>query len=187
MPVWANSPNTMNVALRTTLPTTTLSKSLEQSMRDIDPTVPIVRLRSMDDVFSQSIERPRLLADLLGVFASLALALSAIGTFGVLSYTVAERRREIGVRMALGASGGVVLREIMKASLLLTVLGLIAGLAGELALNRLISSLLFGVRPTDPTTLAAVIGMILLVGTLSCWIPALRATKVDPMVALRYE
>ena len=109
-------------------------------------------------MFDESIRRPRLLAQLLGGFAGLALLLAAIGTYGVLSYMVAERRREIGIRMALGADQGSVLAQVMKQGLVLTTIGIVVGLAGAFALNRLISSLLFGVQPTDPTTMVAVVG-----------------------------
>ena len=124
-------------------------------MREADPSVPIVRLRDMNGVFDESIRRPRLLAQLLGGFAGLALLLAAIGTYGVLSYMVAERRREIGIRMALGADQGSVLAQVMKQGLMLTTIGIVVGLAGAFALNRLIASLLFGVQPTDPTTMVA--------------------------------
>jgi putative ABC transport system permease protein len=178
-------PSTMNIVMRTTLPPASLRTSLEGAVREGDRSVPIVRLRDMDAVFDQSIERPRLLAQLLGGFAGLALLLAAIGTYGVLSYMVAERRREIGIRMALGADQGNVLGQVMKQGLLLTGVGLAAGLAGAFAMNRLIASLLFGVQPTDPVTLVAVIATITLVAALACWLPAWRASRVDPIVVLR--
>ncbi len=180
-----NAPNTINVVLRTTLPPATLRTNIEGIVREADPSVPIVRLRDMNGVFEQSITRPRLLAQLLGGFAGLALLLAAIGTYGVLSYMVAERRREIGIRMALGADQGNVLAQVMKQGLVLTTVGIIVGLAGAFAMNRLISSLLFGVQPTDPTTMVAVVGTITLVAAVACWLPAWRASRVDPNVVLR--
>ena len=141
----------------------------------------------MDAVFNESIERPRLLAQLLGGFAGLALLLAAIGTYGVLSYMVAERRREIGIRMALGAPQNSVLAQVMKQGLVLTVLGILIGLAGAFGLSRLIASLLFGVQPTDPTTIAGVVATISAVAILACWLPAWRASRVDPNVVLRQE
>jgi len=138
-------------------------------------------------VFAESIRRPRLLAQLLGAFAGLALLLAAIGTYGVLSYMVTERRREIGIRMALGADQGTVLGQVMRQGLVITAVGLVAGLAGALALNRLIASLLFGVQPTDPTTLVAVVATITLVAATACLLPAWRASRVDPIVVLRDE
>jgi predicted permease len=184
-PPFGLAPATMNVVLRTTLPPTTLSQTIEGLVREADRTVPVVRLRDMDAVFDESIRRPRLLAQLLGAFAGLALLLAAIGTYGVLSYMVAERRREIGIRMALGADRSSVLGQVMKQGLTLTGVGIAAGLAGAFALNQLIASLLFGVQPTDPATLAGVIGTIVLVATVACWIPAWRASRLDPNVVLR--
>jgi predicted permease len=183
----ANAPATMNVVLRTTLPPSALATTIESAVREADATVPVVRLREMDAVFAESIRRPRLLAQLLGMFAGLALLLAAIGTYGVLSYMVAERRREIGVRIALGANTGRVLGDVMKQGLGLTAAGLAAGVAGALALSRLMTALLFGVQPSDPATLAAVMATIVAVATLACLVPAWRASRVDPIVVLRDE
>ena len=181
------APLTMHVALRTSLPPAALSQTLQRVVREVDPAVPIVRLRDMEAVFAESIRQPRLLAQLLGVFAGLALLLAAIGTYGVLSYMVAERRREIGIRIALGAARSSVLALVMKQGLLLTSVGVVAGLAGAMALNRLIASLLFGVEPTDAPTLAAVIATITLVAAVACWLPAWRASRLDPNIVLREE
>jgi predicted permease len=186
-PPLGNAPVTVNVVLRTTLPPAALRQSIETAVRESDPSVPIVRLRDMDAVFAESIRRPRLLAQLLGGFAGLALLLAAIGTYGVLSYMVAERRREIGIRMALGADRGDVLAQVMKQGLVLTTVGIIAGLAGALGLNRLIASLLFGVQPTDPLTMGAVVATITLVAAVACWLPAWRASRLDPNVVLRQD
>ncbi|HEX8031708.1 MAG TPA: ABC transporter permease [Vicinamibacterales bacterium] len=178
-------PGLMNIVLRTTLPPATLRTTIETAVREADPTVPVVRLQDMDAVFDESITRPRLLAQLLGGFAGLALLLAAIGTYGVLSYMVAERRREIGIRMALGADQGSVLAQVMKQGLTLTTIGIVAGLAGAFALNRLIASLLFGVQPNDITTMAGVVATITLVAAVACWLPAWRASRVDPNIVLR--
>jgi predicted permease len=179
------TPATVNVVLRTTLPPSALAQTINRTVRDVDPTVPVARLRDMDAVFVESIRRPRLLAQLLGAFAGLALLLAAIGTYGVLAYMVVERRREIGIRMALGADRSSVLAHVMKQGLLLTAIGIAAGLAGALGVNRLIASLLFGVQPTDPTTLAAVMATITLVAVVACGLPAWRASRLDPNVVLR--
>ena len=186
-PQFANAPGTMNVVLRTTLPPSTLSSTIESAVRDADASVPIVRLREMEDVFAESIRRPRLLAQLLGMFAGLALLLAAVGTYGVLSYMVTERRREIGVRIALGANQGRVLADVLKQGLTLTAAGLAGGLAGALAVNRLMAALLFGVQPSDPITLAAVTTTIAVVAAIACIVPAWRASRVDPIVVLREE
>jgi predicted permease len=184
-PPVTNAPGTLNIVLRTTLPPATLRSTIEGIVRNADPSVPIVRLRDMNGVFEESIRRPRLLAQLLGGFAGLALLLAAIGTYGVLSYMVAERRREIGIRMALGADQTEVLGQVMKQGLLLTTIGIVAGLAGAFALNRLITSLLFGVQPTDLTTIVGVVATITLVAAVACLLPAWRASRVDPNVVLR--
>jgi predicted permease len=181
------APATVHIVLRTTLPPATLRTTLEALVREADPSVPIVRLRDMNGVFEASITRPRLLAQLLGGFAGLALLLAAIGTYGVLSFMVAERRREIGIRMALGAGQGTVLGQVMKQGLTLTTVGIVAGLLGAFAMNRLISSLLFGVQPSDPPTMIAVVGTITLVAAVACGLPAWRASRVDPNVVLRED
>jgi predicted permease len=178
---------TANIVLRSTLPPSSLQSTVEGVVRKADPAVPMVRFRDMNGVFDEAIRRPRLLAQLLGAFAGLALLLAAIGTYGVLSYMVAERRREIGIRMALGADQGSVLGSVMKQGLTLTSVGVVAGLAGALALNRLIASLLFGVKPSDPATIVGVVVTISVVATVACLLPAWRASRVDPIVVLRDE
>ena len=177
----------MNVVLRTTLPPAALSGTIERVVREVDAAVPVVRLRDMDSVFAESIRRPRLLAQLLGAFAGLALLLAALGTYGVLSYTVTERRREIGIRIALGAARSQILTQIMRQGLQFTALGVAIGLAGALAVNRLIASLLFGVQPTDAVTMAFVIATITTVALVASCLPAWRASRVDPNVVLRDE
>jgi ABC-type antimicrobial peptide transport system permease subunit len=177
----------MNVVMRTTLAPAALSGTIEQVAHELDAGVPVVRLRDMDSVFAESINRPRLLAQLLGAFAGLALLLAAIGTYGVLSYMVTERRREIGIRVALGATRSHVLTQIMKQGLQVTAIGAAIGLAGALAVNRLIASLLFGVQPTDIMTIAFVIATITAVAMVASWLPAWRASRLDPNVALRDE
>src|SRR5215468_10962459 len=179
------SPPSMNVVMRTTLPPAALSGTIERVVREVDAAVPVVRLRDMDSVFAESIRRPKLLAQLLGAFAGLALLLAAIGTYGVLSAMVTERRREIGIRVALGAGRSQVLTQIMKQGLQVTAVGVSIGLAGALAVNRLIASLLFGVLPTDTVTIASVIATITAVAVVASWLPAWRASRLDPNVVLR--
>src|SRR5215471_2549775 len=179
------SPPSMNIVMRTTLQPAALSGTIERVVREVDAEVPVVRLRKMDSVFAESISRPRLLAQLLGAFAGLALLLAAIGTYGVLSYMVTERRREIGIRVALGATRPHVLTQIIKQGLQVTAIGGAIGLAGALAVNRLIASLLFGVQPTDIVTIAFVIATITAVAVVASWLPAWRASRLDPNVVLR--
>jgi len=156
-------------------------------VREIDPALPIIRLRDMEDVFRDSVRRTRMLMQLLGAFAGVALLLAAIGTYGVLSYMVAQQRREIGIRMALGAERRVVLGAVMGDGLKLACAGLVVGLAGALVLTRLMETLLFAVRPNDPVTLAGVAALITAVAAAASLIPAFRATRVDPLVALKDE
>jgi len=141
----------------------------------------------MDEVFTDSIRRPRLLAQALTVFAGLALVLAAIGTYGVLSYMVAERRREVGIRLALGAERLRVLWLVMRYGLTLAGCGLMAGLAAALGVTRLVASLLFGVEPADPATLLAVFMLLAAVAVFACWLPAWRASRLDPNAVLRIE
>jgi predicted permease len=185
--LFGGAPRNMNVVVRSTLPLESLARVVRETVNAMDRTLPIVRLRTMDDVFSDSISRQRFLAQLLGVFAGLALVLAAVGTYGVLSYLVTERQREIGIRMALGADRTSVLSLVLRLGLSTAVIGLVIGVAGALGLTRLARSLLFEVRPTDPLTFGAVAGLITLVALVACVVPARRATRVDPMVALREE
>jgi ABC-type antimicrobial peptide transport system permease subunit len=177
----------MNVVMRTTLPPVALSGTIARVVREVDAAVPVVRLRDMESVFAESIRRPTLLAHLLAAFAGLALLLAAIGTYGVLSYMVTQRRREIGIRVALGAARSHVLIHIMKQGLQVTALGIAVGLAGAFALNRLIASLLFGVQARDAVTMAFVIAMITAVAVVASWLPAWRASRLDPNLVLRDE
>ena len=164
-----------------------LQPAIAAAVREADPSLPIIRLRPMEDVVSDSLRRPRMLMHLFGGFAVLALLLAAVGTYGVLSYQVTERRREIGIRMALGARREAVLRSVLGYGLKPTGIGLLAGLASAVALTRLMETLLFEVRPTDPATLLSVAAMITFVAAVACLVPALRATRVDPMAALRED
>jgi predicted permease len=181
------TPTTMNVVSRTALPLGTLAPTISQVVRDLDPRVPVARLREMDAVFADSIRRPRLLAQLLTVFSALALALAAIGTYGVLASMVTERRRDIGIRLAIGADRRRVLGQIMRQGLRLAGTGLLLGLAASLALNRLLAALLFGVDPIDPGTIGAVTMMVIAVAAFACWLPAWRASRLDPNIVLRTD
>jgi putative ABC transport system permease protein len=181
------APRSMNVVLRSPLEPASLAASVRRVVTSLDPTLPIVKFRSMDDVFSDSVSRPRFLAQLLGIFAVVALALAAIGTYGVLAYSVTARRRELGIRMALGSSQGGLLSLVLGQGMTLAGIGLVAGMVGALAITRLASSLLFGVKPADPATFAGVAVFMLLVALVACLVPARRATHVDPLVALRDE
>jgi predicted permease len=181
------SPRNMNVVMRTSLGPELLAPHIRRTVQGMDPALPVINLRSMEDVFAEAMSRPRFLAQLLGVFAGLALLLASIGTYGILSYSVSERRREIGIHMALGASRGNVLTMILAQGLRLTVVGLVVGLAAAFGLTRLLRAQLFNVTPSDPATLTGVAAFIALVALAACYLPASRATRVDPMVVLRDE
>ena len=183
----AFAPRSMNVVIRSTLPLESLAPNIRRIVAGMDGTLPIVRLRTMDDVFADTVARPRFLAQLLGIFAALALALAAIGTYGILSYAVSERRKEIGIHMAMGASRGRVLGMIMRQGMWLCGAGMVVGVAGSFALTRLLQTQLFNVKPSDPATVVGVVAFIGAVALLACYIPANRATRVDPMIVLRDE
>jgi ABC-type antimicrobial peptide transport system permease subunit len=141
----------------------------------------------MDDLMTRSVASQRFYMLLLGLFAWLGLVLAAVGIYGVMSYTVAERTNELGIRMALGARQSDVLRLILRNGMQWALLGLGIGLAGALGLTRVMKGFLFGVSATDPLTFTLIAALLLFVATLACYLPARRATKVDPLIALRYE
>jgi len=153
----------------------------------MDKDQPISNIHTLDELLENSVSQPRFNLSSLGIFAGVALALAAVGIYGAMSYLVAQRTHEIGLRMALGAQPRDVLKMVVGRGLRLVLIGLGAGLAGALALTRLLRNLLFGVSATDPLTFAIIAVLLLLVALSACWIPARRATKVDPMIALRSE
>jgi predicted permease len=181
------SPNAYNLVLRTTRPVDAIAPAIANAVRSMDAGLPIVQLRSMEAVFGDSVSRQRFLSQLLSIFAGVALLLAAIGTYGVLSYLVTERRREIGIRVALGASSSGIVRLVLRQGVGLALGGIVLGILGAFALARVTRSLLFGVSPTDPMTYALVAGVILGIALLACLIPAQRAMRVDPLVAIRDE
>jgi predicted permease len=178
---------TMHVVVRTTAAFEESAPFIRDVAREIDPTVPIVRLREMEDVLQESIRRPRLLSHTVGTFAGLALLIAVIGTYGLLSYTVTNRRREIGIRLALGASRAVILAQILRWGLALVLIGTVTGVAAAIGLSRFMTSLLFGIAATDPATLVAVVAGVMAVGTLACSVPAWRASRLDPLLLIREE
>jgi predicted permease len=180
-----NAPRQMNFVVRSSLPLESLAEGFRQAVASLDPTLPVVRMQSMNDAFGAAIERPRFLTLLLAVFAGLALALAAVGTYGILSYLVSLRTQEIGIRMALGADRARILRLVLTRGLILAAIGLVLGLAGSIAASRVLSSMLYAVEPTDIPTLVAVAALIAVVAFAACLIPAWRATRVDPLVVMR--
>ena len=164
-----------------------LTAALRNAVRETDPNVPVSRILPMDAVLGEAQSQPRFLAGIMAVFSALALTLAALGIYGVVSYSVARRTAEFGIRMALGASSGDVRGLVLREGLILSSLGLAFGLFGSLLLARSMQSLLFQVNRFDPLTFAAMAGVLTLVALAACLIPALRATSVDPIRALRYE
>jgi putative ABC transport system permease protein len=164
-----------------------MSSAARNVIREIDPSLPVSSIRTMDDVLSTAQARPRFLTLLLTFFAGIALVLASVGIYGVISYSVAQRTSEFGIRVAMGASPRDVLGMVLGQGLILGVTGVAIGAAGALALTRFIRGLLFGISSFDPLTFILMAIMLTTVTLAACWIPARRATKVDPMVALRYE
>jgi putative ABC transport system permease protein len=166
---------------------TNLAVSVKKALAEIDPDQPVTNIMTMDDVLAASLGDSRFFMQLFGIFAAVAVLLAAVGIYGVMSYSVSERTHEIGIRIALGAHRRDVLGLIAKLWLKLTLIGVAIGIGLAFGVARLISSFLFGVKPTDPLTYAAVAAGLAAVALLACYIPARRAMRVDPLVALRYE
>jgi putative ABC transport system permease protein len=184
----AQSPfDTMFIAARTANDPASIAQAARQQITSLNKNLPIYHVKTLDQYFADSVAEPRFNSLLLSGFAILAVLLACLGVYGVVSYAVIERTHEIGVRMALGADRSKVVRWILLKGLLLAFAGVTIGLAGSFVLVHLMSSLLFGVRATDPITFAAATVAVLSVAGLASYIPARRAAKVDPMVALRYE
>ena len=161
--------------------------SVKRIVAELDKDQPVTDIMTMDEVLSRSISGQRFYMQLLGIVGGLALLLAAVGIYGVMSYSVTERTHEIGIRVALGARRTDVLRLVVNLGLKLTLIGVAAGVLVALGLTRLITGFLFGVKATDPLTYALISSLLVGVAVLACYLPARRATKVDPMVALRYE
>jgi len=178
---------TMYIAAKSRSDTAALATTLRGLVKEVAPGAPVSLVRTMDQVVSESRSRPRFLTQLLGVFSITALILASVGIYGVISYSVAQRTREFGVRMALGARTTDVLRLVLSRGVTLTLCGLLIGLIGAVALTRFLATLLFGVTPTDPLTFTLVPVVLTVVALAASYLPARRATRVDPLNALRYE
>ncbi|MGA8620927.1 MAG: ABC transporter permease [Candidatus Sulfotelmatobacter sp.] len=182
---WNSFP--MTLVVRSTTTPASIVSSVSNAVREVDREIPLRDILTMDDLVSNSISQQRFNMLLLGAFGALALLLAAIGIYSVLSYSVKRRVQEIGIRLALGASIQDVLRMVLVEAMKPTLLGVIVGTAGALALGRVLSSLIYGVKPTDPLTFLAVAALLVAISLLASFFPAYRATRVDPVVALRYE
>jgi putative ABC transport system permease protein len=173
--------------VRTTGEPGELGRRLQALVRAIDPQQPVANIRTLSDLRGESLAPSRLTTTLLAIFAGLALIITATGLAGVIAYTVSQRTREIGIRMALGAEQGGVLRMILRQGLTMVGIGLALGVGGALALSRVMNELLYGVGPSDPLTFISVALVLVGVAIVACLVPARRATTIDPLIALRSE
>jgi len=164
-----------------------IGDSIRREVQAVDPDVPVYAVRSMEEVVARSMAERRFALEILGVFAVIALLLASIGIYGVMAYTFSQRTHEIGIRIALGAQRSHILRRALGEGMILVALGLAAGLFGALLLTQFLRSMLYAVKPTDPVTFIAIAALLTSVALLACFIPAQRATRVDPLVALREE
>jgi putative ABC transport system permease protein len=186
-PIFQNPAYAMAIYLRTDVAPSTVTQALREQVRAVDRDLPVFGERTMTQVAAESVSRRKFAMQLVGLFGVLALLLAGVGIYGVIAYSVTQRTREIGIRVALGASRSAILRWVLKQGMILTVAGVAVGLVGALALTRLLRSLLFGIGPTDVLTYGVLATLLTLVALIACYVPARRATKVDPLVALRYE
>ncbi len=177
----------MTVILKAAGDPNQLIAAVRQQVQAIDPDQPIHSIRTMDEIRAESVAPERLNLTLLSVFAGIALVLAIVGIYGVMSYSVTQRTHEIGIRMAIGAQPRDVFRMVIKQGMVLAFIGVVFGLVGAFGLTRLMATMLFGVEPTDPATFVAITVLLSLVALVACYIPGRRATKVDPVVSLRYE
>jgi putative ABC transport system permease protein len=182
---WASQKLTL--ALRTDGDPAALASSVRALLRSRDPNLPLYDVRTLREQIARAMWDSRLYAQLLGVFSGLALLIAALGIYGVMAYSVSQRTREIGIRMALGAVRADVQRLVVGQATKLTLAGLVLGLGASFGLTRFMASQLFGIRPDDPPTFAGVTFVLALSAVLAAWIPAARAVRVDPVVALRHE
>jgi putative ABC transport system permease protein len=177
----------MAFAVRTGLEPQAATAAISQELKALDSDMPVYNVASMNEIIRTSLGKERFASMLFGLFAVAALLLGAVGTYGVISYAVSQRTHEMGVRMALGAGTGNILRLILGRGARLIAAGIVIGLVGAFSFARLLASLLFGVSPRDPQTFTVVSLVLVAVAIAACYVPARRATKVDPMIALRYE
>ena len=164
-----------------------LQQSIERAIHQVNKDQPLPDIKTLSAIRNESTASTRLRTMLLGVFAGLAVLLSAIGIYGVVSYSVAQRTQELGIRAALGASRGALLRMVLGNGLVLAVTGLVVGIGGSFGLTRWLATLLFNVKPNDPWTLGLASALLALVALVACYVPARRAARMDPLAALRYK
>ena len=177
----------MSYVIRTTVEPASLASAVRQAVQDVDREQPVAELQTMEGIVTEAVTQPRFNLMLLAIFGSIALILSAAGIYGVMSYSVTQRTPEIGIRMALGAQASDVLKMVVGQGMMLVAIGIVVGLIASLALTRLMTSLLYGISATDPMTFMVIALLLAGVALGACFVPALRAARVDPTEALRYE
>jgi predicted permease len=187
LPVTQAGAGSMDMVVRATLPLPSLVPSVRTALASVDTNLPTGDFQPLEQIVERAVSPRRFITLLLGGFSGLALILASLGIYGVISYSVNQRTNEIGIRMALGAPAISVLKLIIGQGIRLAVIGLAIGLAASLAITRVMSALLFGVKATDPLTFAGIALLLGGVALVACYVPARRATKVDPLTALRYE
>jgi len=187
VPMAQNPMGQASLVIKTAVEPMSIARGVIELLHGIDPNQPAARVRSLEQVRAESVAAPRLTTNLLGLFALLALAIAATGIGGVMALAVGQRRHEIGVRMAIGARPAEILRMILGQGLALALIGVLLGFLGALWLTRLLQQLLFEVTATDPLTYAGVALVLALAALVACYVPARRAARVDPMIALRTE
>ena len=183
----AHAPKHLALFLRGYLDAASLPDAVRDQIQAVDPTLPVFGAQALDEIVSATLSQRRFAIKMVGLFALTALLLAAVGTYGVISYIVSERTHEIGIRLALGARGGLIVRTVLLQGLGLIVAGAAVGLVCAAVASRAMAGVLYGVRPTDPPTLAAVAVLLTAVGLFACYVPARRAVRVDPMIVLRCE
>jgi putative ABC transport system permease protein len=182
LPVYA-----LSVVMRTASEPRSVANALQAAVHEIDPNQPLVKIRTMEENVASSIAQPRFRTLLLTIFAAIALFLAAIGIYGLMSYTVTQRTREIGLRMALGSRPVDIFRLLIGNGLRVTLMGIVVGAIATTILTRYLESMLFQVRTYDPVTLGAMVVLLLVIAATACFIPARRATRVEPLIALRQD
>ncbi len=181
------SPSSMHFAVKTYGDAAALIPAIRNLVHEMDPALPLNEMKTETQQIDEGLSSERMFAQLSSFFGLLALLLACIGLYGLLAYTVGQRIHEFGIRMALGAQRGNIFRVVLRSGMWLVAVGVAVGVGGALAATRMLRRYLFGIQPNDPWTLAGAALILIFVALLACWIPARRATKVDPMIALRYE
>jgi putative ABC transport system permease protein len=180
--------DSMSIVARTSVSNPTgITSAVRKELAEMDRNIPLVRVRLFDEYLARALARPRFNAMLLSIFAGTALVLTAIGVYGVMAYSVSQRTSEIGIRIALGAGKNSIFRLVVGQAMTIVAISLVAGVVGAFAATRLLSSLLFGIGASDPTTFIGIMLLVSFVAFIAAWLPARRAMRVDPIIALRAE